>query len=125
MHKKSSRHVTENMFPLHSYAFSEGLIHAENIGDDEEKVLNQRFVIRAFPWRYEGLEACPCPIVCCGPEGRRFFGTSSAHLRDLREAGRGEAPLLLESSKVTALMVVGADRLVQHRPTISRHAGVA
>jgi hypothetical protein len=21
-------------------------------------------VIGAFPWRYEGLEACPCRIVC-------------------------------------------------------------
>jgi hypothetical protein len=32
-------------------------------------VLNQRFLIGAFPWRYEGLEACPCRIVCfsdCG-----------------------------------------------------------
>ncbi len=69
MHKKSGRNVTENMFPFHSYAFSEGLIHAENIGGDIEKVLNQRFIIGAFPWRYEGLEACPCRIVCfsdCG-----------------------------------------------------------
>lgn len=44
VHKKSGRHVTENIFPFHSYAFSEGLIHAENIGGDVEKVLNQRFV---------------------------------------------------------------------------------
>jgi hypothetical protein len=32
-------------------------------------VLNQRCLIGAFPWRYEGLEACPCRIVCffdCG-----------------------------------------------------------
>src|SRR5260370_24007148 len=52
------------MFPFHSYAFQEGLIHAENIGGDIEKMLNQRAVIGAFPWRYEGLEACPCRIVC-------------------------------------------------------------
>ena len=58
------RHVTENIFPFHSYAFQEGLIHAENIGGDIEKMLNQRAVIGAFPWRYEGLEACPCRIVC-------------------------------------------------------------
>jgi kynurenine formamidase len=69
VHKKSGRRVTENIFPFHSYAFQEGLIHAENVGGDIEKVLNQRFLIGAFPWRYEGLEACPCRIVCfsdCG-----------------------------------------------------------
>jgi kynurenine formamidase len=64
VHKKSGRHITEDMFPFHSYAFQEGLIHAENIGGDIEKMLNQRAVIGAFPWRYEGLEACPCRIVC-------------------------------------------------------------
>ena len=34
-----------------------------------KKVLTQRFVIGAFPWRYEGLEACAGRIVCfanCG-----------------------------------------------------------
>ena len=64
VHKKSGRHIAEDMFPFHSYAFQEGLIHAENIGGDIEKMLNQRAVIGAFPWRYEGLEACPCRIVC-------------------------------------------------------------
>lgn len=64
VHKKSGRHVTENIFPFHCYAFQEGLIHAENVGGDIEKMLNQRAVIGAFPWRYEGLEACPCRIVC-------------------------------------------------------------
>jgi kynurenine formamidase len=69
VHKKSGRHVTENIFPFHSYAFSEGLIHAENVGGDIEKVLNQRFLIGAFPWRYEGLEACPCRILCFSDSG--------------------------------------------------------
>jgi kynurenine formamidase len=64
IHKRSGRKVTENMFPFHSYAFQEGLIHAENVGGDIELMLNQRAVIGAFPWRYEGLEACPCRIVC-------------------------------------------------------------
>jgi kynurenine formamidase len=68
-HKKSGRLVRENMFPFHSLAFQEGLIHAENVGGDIEAMLNKRCVIGAFPWRYEGLEACPCRIVCfleCG-----------------------------------------------------------
>jgi kynurenine formamidase len=64
VHKKSGREVTEDVFPFHSYAFQEGLIHAENVGGDIELMLNQRAVIGAFPWRYEGLEACPCRIVC-------------------------------------------------------------
>jgi kynurenine formamidase len=69
VHKKSGRQITENIFPFHSYAFSEGLVHAENLGGDIEMVLNQRFIIGAFPWRYQGLEACPCRILCfsgCG-----------------------------------------------------------
>jgi kynurenine formamidase len=71
VHKKSGRHVTENMFPFHSYAFSEGLTHAENVGGDIERVLNQRFLVGAFPWRYEGLEACPCRILCFSDCGDR------------------------------------------------------
>jgi hypothetical protein len=27
-------------------------------------MLNKRCLIGAFPWRYEGLEGCPCRIVC-------------------------------------------------------------
>ena len=63
-HSLSGRRVTSDIFPFHSYAFQEGLIHAENVGGDIEQVLNQRCVIGAFPWRYDGLEACPCRIVC-------------------------------------------------------------
>lgn len=63
-HSLSGRKVTTDIFPFHSYAFQEGLIHAENVGGDIEKVLNQRCVIGAFPWRYDGLEACPCRIIC-------------------------------------------------------------
>jgi len=29
----------------------------------QSKVINQRGIIGAFPWRYEGLEACPCRII--------------------------------------------------------------
>ena len=62
-HYKSGRIVKENMFPFHSYAFQNGLIHAENVGGDLELVLNKRGLIGAFPWRYEGLESCPCRIL--------------------------------------------------------------
>jgi kynurenine formamidase len=48
-HKKSGRIVRDNIFPFHSWAFQEGLIHAENVGGDIEKVLNQRGLIGAFP----------------------------------------------------------------------------
>ncbi|MEF2070593.1 cyclase family protein [Consotaella aegiceratis] len=63
-HKKSGREVEESIFPFHAYAFQEGLIHAENVGGDIELMLNKRAVIGAFPWRYEGLEASPCRILC-------------------------------------------------------------
>lgn len=63
-HSLSGRKVVSDIFPFHSYAFQEGLIHAENVGGDIELMLNRRAVIGAFPWRYEGLEACPCRIVC-------------------------------------------------------------
>jgi hypothetical protein len=69
--------------PVPSYAFSEGLIHAENLGGDIEMALNQRFIIGAFPWRYEGLEACPCRIVCfsdCGDRVEAVGHVAKAHL---------------------------------------------
>src|SRR2546423_577045 len=62
--KKNGRPESEDMFPFHSHAFQGGGIHAENVGGDIEKMLNKRAIIGAFPWRYEGLEACPCRIVC-------------------------------------------------------------
>ena len=68
-HKPSGRLVRSNVFPFHNLAFQEGLTHAENLGGDIETVLNQRAIIGAFPWKYEGLEACPCRIVAfldCG-----------------------------------------------------------
>jgi kynurenine formamidase len=50
-HKLSGRQVTESIFPFHSYALGEGLIHAENVGGDIELMLNKRCNIGAFPWR--------------------------------------------------------------------------
>ena len=69
-HKLSGRLVHNNIFPFHNYAFQEGLVHAENVGGHIEKVLNTRAIIGAFPWKYDGLESCPCRIIAfydCGP----------------------------------------------------------
>ena len=71
VHKKSGRKVVSDIFPFHNWAFQEGLLHAENLGGDIELMLNKRCLIGAFPWRYEGLEGCPCRIVAfpdCGEE---------------------------------------------------------
>src|SRR5258706_138442 len=40
------------------------ILHTGNLGGDIEWMLGKRCLIGAFPWRYEGLEACPCRIVC-------------------------------------------------------------
>jgi kynurenine formamidase len=79
-HKFSGRTVRQNIFPFHNYAFQEGLVHAENVGGDIEKVLNQRCIIGAFPWKYEGLESCPCRIVAftdCGAEVVEAIGAAA------------------------------------------------
>jgi kynurenine formamidase len=77
-HKLSGRRVTNDLFPFHNLAFQEGLQHAENVGGDIEKVLNRRCVIGAFPWKYEGLESCPCRIIAFfdvgDPKVERFPG---------------------------------------------------
>jgi kynurenine formamidase len=65
VHKRSGRKVTADIFPFHNWAFQEGLLHAENIGGDIDLVLGKRCLIGAFPWRYEGLESCPCRILAC------------------------------------------------------------
>ncbi|MDH3189798.1 MAG: cyclase family protein [Acidimicrobiia bacterium] len=62
-HKPSGRTVLSDLFPFHNYAFQEGLNHAENVGGDIDKVLNQRCIIGAFPWKFEDLESCPCRII--------------------------------------------------------------
>ena len=60
---KVLRRVVSDVFPFHNWAFQEGLLHAENLGGDIELMLNRRALIGAFPWRYQGLEGCPCRIV--------------------------------------------------------------
>ena len=63
VHKRSGRRVVADMFPFHNFAFQEGLLHAENIGGDIELVLGKSCLVGAFPWRYDGLESCPCRIL--------------------------------------------------------------
>jgi kynurenine formamidase len=81
-HKLSGRRVVADVFPLHSWAFQEGLLHAENLGGDIELVLGRRCLIGAFPWRYEGLEACPCRILA-------FLDTEHMAVEALGEAAKG------------------------------------
>ena len=66
---KSGRLVRDDIFPFHSLAFQHGIIHAENVGGDIALMLNKRCIIGAFPWRYEGLEASPCRILCIEDAG--------------------------------------------------------
>ena len=69
VHKRSGRKVKQDMFPFHNLGFQEGLLHAENVGGDIELMLNKRCLIGAFPWRYEGLESCPCRILAITDAG--------------------------------------------------------
>jgi kynurenine formamidase len=82
VHKRSGRKVRQDTFPFHNYAFQEGLLHAENLGGDIEMVLGQRCVIGAFPWRYEGLEACPCRILA-------IFGAGDDAIEAVGNAAKG------------------------------------
>ena len=74
-HHLSGRRVKANMFPMHYLAFPSGVIHAENVGGDIDKVLNERCVIGAFPWKIEGGEASQCRIIA-------FFDVGSNEVRD-------------------------------------------
>jgi kynurenine formamidase len=80
-HKLSGRLVKNDLFPFHNWAFQEGLIHAENVGGDIAKVLNTRAIIGAFPWKYEGLEACPCRIIA-------FYDAGDLRIDEFAEASR-------------------------------------
>jgi kynurenine formamidase len=82
VHKRSGRKVRQDVFPFHNYAFQEGLLHAENLGGDLEIVLGKRCIIGAFPWRYEGLESCPCRILA-------IFDAGDAPVEALGAAARG------------------------------------
>jgi kynurenine formamidase len=81
-HKRSGRKVEADIFPFHNWAFQEGLLHAENLGGDIELVLGQRALIGAFPWRYEGLESCPCRILA-------FVGPTDITIETFGSAAKG------------------------------------
>lgn len=53
----------EELFIMHQIPFRQGIVHAENVGGDIDQVLNQRCLIGAFPWKFEGGEASICRIV--------------------------------------------------------------
>ncbi|HIE23290.1 MAG TPA: cyclase family protein [Candidatus Korarchaeota archaeon] len=59
----------EEIFPtkyyqlMHTMLFPHGIIHAENLGGDIDKVLNRRAVVGCFPWKFQGGEAAFCRIV--------------------------------------------------------------
>jgi kynurenine formamidase len=78
-HRLSGRVVKNDLFPFHNYAMQYNLLHAENVGGDIEKVLNRRCIIGAFPWKYEGLESCPCRIIA-------FFDVGDMKVSEFAEA---------------------------------------
>ncbi|MXZ69377.1 MAG: cyclase family protein [Acidimicrobiia bacterium] len=78
-HHNSGREITEDLFPLHYLTFPKGCIHAENVGGDIEMVLNQRCIIGAFPWKFEGGEACPCRIIA-------FFDVGDLTVEEISQA---------------------------------------
>jgi kynurenine formamidase len=78
-HRLSGRLVKNDLFPFHNYAMQFNLLHAENVGGDIERVLNRRAIIGAFPWKYEGLESCPCRIVA-------FFDVGDLKVSEFAEA---------------------------------------
>jgi len=84
VHKLSGRRIRQNIFPFHNWAFQEGLIHAENVGGEIAEVLNSRCIIGAFPWKYEGLESCPCRILA-------FFDVGDMKVEDYVEAAASVA----------------------------------
>lgn len=53
----------EELFFMHHEPFRHGIVHAENVGGDIAQLLDRRWVIGAFPWKFEGGEASICRIV--------------------------------------------------------------
>ena len=80
-------------------AVHEGLIQRVLIpgqisgGGDIELMLNQRAIIGAFPWRYDGLEACPCRIVCFKGMDESVKATGDAAKAVLGMRRGGSSPL--------------------------------
>ncbi|MBF0548044.1 MAG: cyclase family protein [Candidatus Riflebacteria bacterium] len=68
--KKMYKKTWDEMFPYEEYyqvmhlkMFPKGIIHAENIGGDIDKLKNKRTWIGLFPWRAIDLESCISRVV--------------------------------------------------------------
>jgi arylformamidase len=53
----------EDYQTMHIHMFPDGIIHAENLGGEIDKILNKRMLIGCFPWRFVGGESSICRIV--------------------------------------------------------------
>ncbi len=42
---------------MHTKLFTEGIIHAENLGGEIDKLSNKRLMIEFFPWKGVDMEA--------------------------------------------------------------------
>ena len=51
-------------------------------------MLNKRCIIGAFPWRYEGLEASPCRILCIEDAGDTVSASGNVANAIFTRAGR-------------------------------------
>lgn len=60
---REERWPEEDLFVMHHVPFMYDIVHVENIGGGVATVLNQRCLIGAFPWRFEGGEASICRVV--------------------------------------------------------------
>ncbi len=72
--KKTHRKKWDELFPheeyyqvMHLKLFPMGLVHAENLGGDIDKVKNQRLWIGCFPIKAMEFESSQCRIVAFGP----------------------------------------------------------
>jgi kynurenine formamidase len=62
-HSVDERWPDEDLFVMHAVPFAQGIVHAENVGGELERLGTRRCTIGAFPWRFVGGEASICRIV--------------------------------------------------------------
>ena len=82
------------------------MLHAENLGGDIEMMLGKRAIIGAFPWRYEGLEGCPCRIVAFLDAGENVEAVGDAAKAILGILGERHGPA---TQGKTALVTGGSE----------------
>ena len=64
-----------DVFPLLDLSCPCGCVHAEYVGGVIATVVTLSCIIGAFPWKFEGGEACPCRILA-------FFDVGSMVVKD-------------------------------------------